>query len=876
MLNFVDRLTPLPKLSKIFGGLFIAFVCFPSFLHAQCPVLTNITRSDARCGEINGFISFDFENNLSQTHIEFSLDGGVSYPLQVPTADQFAIFESLSSGTYEIFTRWADGSCVTDLGVVVLGDQPPPVVAVTTEDYICGADTGRIDFAFGLVSGRESIEFSLDSGITYPFFVSTDRGGLSIDSLAPGTYDLFARWGNQDCPTSLGSVTLSAVNGNPPEVTVQDFNNDCINGDDDLALTMYFDEEPSQSSISFSLDGGENYPYNVPDDSDSLRIDPIDPGTYQLFTRWGDENCEEEIGYYAVGVPPSITVKANNASCGFTKGSITFFYPEYVNKNQIQFSVDSGLTYTHSGPAINGNTTYINLEVGTYHVFARWSDGTCPIDLGEYTIVISNGGQPNVSVATSEAACGPGSGMIAFSFPTHPSRPDIQFSIDGGNTFPYTRDVDDSPLLLHNINPGTYGLVARWGNGDCPINLGTFTLSDNSRDLPEAIVVNRAENCRTFGRNITFAFQDNPTESTLEFSNDGGLTYPLRVNDDTETATFINLDPGTYHLFVRWGDGLCPVDLGEWTVGNDESFTLPPEATYQSSNPTCINNDGSVTVYMEDSPDQDSLEVFLAGDLVNYIKAGDDQDSVVFSGLSEGDYTLSIQWADSSCPINLGLIQLTTEEDAGSPVVSTSFEAPTCWGRPGSISFSFEDDPDHDTLEVSFNGGLSYPLIFADDQGSVTFSGFESGTYDLFARWRGGSCQIALGEVVLSDSASYPAISYTKLLPSCESPFGGVRFEFSPSSDQTEIQFSLDNGLTYFSPVSDTVGEVTYSNLDYQAYQLWGRWGDGSCAVSIGTVDFSQDRPEPIASFLVSPPSCEASDGSIQFQFDAHSPLYPD
>ncbi len=871
MSDLVKRPTPLLKFFQTFGGLFLLVFFFPSHLDAQCPVFTNITRSDARCGEINGFVSFEFENDPAQSSIAFSLDGGISYPLQVSTSEQFAIFEGLAPGTYELFTRWSDGSCTTDLGVVVIGDQPPPVVAVASEDYACGADTGRIDFSFGQVSGRESIEFSLDSGLTYPFFAPTDQGTVSIGNLAPGTYELFARWGNQDCPTSLGPITLSDVNGNPPKVTVQDFNNDCVGGDDDLALTMYFDDEPSQSIISFSLDGAENYDYNVADDSDSLRIDPINPGTYDIFTRWGDENCEEDLGVYAVGVPPSITVKSNNASCGFTKGSITFFYPEYVNKNQIQFSVDSGLSYTHSAPAINGNTTYTNLDVGTYHVFARWSDGTCPIDLGEYTIVISNGGQPNVSISTSEAICGPGSGAISFTFPTHPSRTSIQFSIDGGNSFPFTQSIEESPFLLSNVNPGTYSLVARWGNGDCPINLGSFTISGGSRALPEAIVVNRAENCRTFGRDITFAFEDDPSQSTLEFSNDGGLTFPLRVNDDTETATFINLDPGTYHLFVRWGDGLCPVDLGEWTVGNDEDATLPPTATYQSTNPTCINNDGSVAVYFDDSPDQDTLEFTLIGENVSRIRAGDDQDSVVFVGLSEGAYRLSVQWGDSTCPINLGLVTLGTDGDAGFPSISTSYEAPTCWGSPGSLSFSFSDNPEHDTLEVSFNGGLSYPLIFADDQGSITFSGFESGSYDLYARWSGGSCPISLGQLELSDSASYPEISYSKILPTCESPLGAITFQFSPSSDHEDIQFSLDNGSTYFAPVSDEIGEITYSNLGYQAYPVWGRWGDGSCPKFLGTVDFSQDSPEPSVDFVVSPPSCEASDGSIQFQFDAHN-----
>ncbi|MEM6630131.1 MAG: SdrD B-like domain-containing protein [Bacteroidota bacterium] len=832
--------------------------------------MTNITRSDAKCGDSNGFLSFEFENNPSQPVIEFSLDGGSTYSLQVATSNQFAIFENLSPGVYDIYTRWQDGSCETNLGVVTLGDQPPPVAVVTADDYICGADTGRIIFTFVETEGRASIEFSLDSGATYPLFAEIGAGIASFDSLAPGTYNLFTRWGNQDCPTSLGAVTLTDNLGSEPDVEVVDHNNECEENPDNLAFTFKFEDEPLQSSISFSLDGGANYTFNVPDNSDSLRIEDLDPGTYEIFTKWGDGNCEEDLGLYAMGIPPQVTVKANNASCGFTVGSITFFYPAYVNKENIQFSVDGGESYSHSGPVSRENTTYTNLEVGTYHVFARWSDGTCPIDLGEHTIVISNGGKPNVSVNTFSATCGEGSGVLEFTFPTHPTRTSIQFSIDGGATYPFTNSTDDGSRIIHNISPGVYNLFARWGDESCPVDLGFHSISSGVRDLPFAIILNRSEECKVRGRNITFAFENTPGQSTLEFSNDGGNTYPLRVNDDTETATFINLDPGTYHLYVRWGDGLCPVDLGMVTISSDEDAIDPPQATYTFINPSCNNNDGSISIFFDDFVDQDSIEFRLEGtdNSTYFLGARDTEDSVVFENLPADAYSLSASWGNGFCPVNLGLIPLQINVgDSGFPGVTISSTDPSCTGEQGSITFNFQDNPEEDTIEFSFNGGISYPLVVPDNSGSVTLTGFESGNYDLFARWGDGSCPTQIGVVELTDTASFPNATFSFRLPRCGDAFGEISFHFSDSPDQDLIQFSLDNGASY-DAIPDNLEKITYSNLDLKSYPLWVRWGDGSCPVFLGSVDFTISNPAPEASFAIVLPSCENNNGQIRLNFE--------
>ena len=71
-----------------------------------------------------------------------------------------------------------------------------------------------------------------------------------------------------------------------------------------------------------------------------------------------------------------------NASCGLDNGEITFSFNDNPDQTDIEFSLDGGSTYELSVPDNSGSVTYSGLATGTYSLSARWSDGTCPIDLG--------------------------------------------------------------------------------------------------------------------------------------------------------------------------------------------------------------------------------------------------------------------------------------------------------------------------------------------------------------------------------------------------------------------------------------------------------------------------------------------------------------
>ncbi|MEO0339129.1 MAG: hypothetical protein AAF242_07930, partial [Bacteroidota bacterium] len=108
--------------------------------------------------------------------------------------------------------------------------------------------------------------------------------------------------------------------------------------------------------------------------------------------------------------------------------------------------------------------------------------------------VLSN---PEVTVSKEDATCQEANGSVTFSYPNNPDRGGIEFSFDGGNT--YTEVSEDiGSFTFANLASGTYDLVVRWGNTECPVDLPDVTVGNSP--LP-TVSANDGEICE--GENIT-------------------------------------------------------------------------------------------------------------------------------------------------------------------------------------------------------------------------------------------------------------------------------------------------------------------------------------------------------------------------------------
>ena len=111
------------------------------------------------------------------------------------------------------YTIAANGSCSETTDNVNFTVRSFPNVSTSNTNVTCnGADDGSITFNFiDNDGGRTHIEFSLNGNVeaNYLAQIVDTAGSITYSNLAPGTYDVWTRWGNNDHPTDLGSITIT-------------------------------------------------------------------------------------------------------------------------------------------------------------------------------------------------------------------------------------------------------------------------------------------------------------------------------------------------------------------------------------------------------------------------------------------------------------------------------------------------------------------------------------------------------------------------------------------------------------------------------------------------------------------------------------------
>ncbi|MED5507524.1 MAG: di-heme oxidoredictase family protein [Planctomycetota bacterium] len=95
-------------------------------------------------------------------------------------------------------------------------------------------------------------------------------------------------------------------NGTPNPFATFAWDDESLAGVRDGAITFTFEDAPGRSSIEFSLDGGANYQHQAPDADGLLRVSGLQPGGYQVWSRWGGGDCPMYLGLadIADGPPP--------------------------------------------------------------------------------------------------------------------------------------------------------------------------------------------------------------------------------------------------------------------------------------------------------------------------------------------------------------------------------------------------------------------------------------------------------------------------------------------------------------------------------------------------------------------------------------------
>lgn len=81
--------------------------------------------------------------------------------------------------------------------------------------------------------------------------------------------------------------------------------------------------------------------------------------------------------------------------------------------------------------------------------------------------------------------------------------------------------------------------------------------------------------------------------------------------------------------------------------------------------------------------------------------------------------------------------------------INVSFTNPTCPNNNGAITVTFADISDRSQIQLSLNGGNSYPVTVNDNTGSYTFTGLSNGQYEIAARYANNVCEFNVAHMLL-------------------------------------------------------------------------------------------------------------------------------
>ena len=373
------------------------------------------------CGTMDGSLTMSASGGLPP--YMYSINDGVNY-------QNSDFFSNLSSGSYNLFVKDANGCVTTSYG----GPGIPFSMAESYDNYssyhigsgcqitlnisatslaTCGKN-GFIQF-FEARGGTPPYEYSLD-GIS--FATNTD---LSYHFLAPGRYTIYVR----DAKDIITSTTVDLIDHCQVALTAGQAT--CHKNDGTITVENGNGIPP----FSYSIDGINFQSGNV--------FSGLHAGTYSVIVK--DLNNQTSAGSVSVIENcPLINAVENDASCNQADGIITVTGDQ--GSAPYQYSIDG--THFQSG------NVFTNLPPATYMLTIKDAMGT--IDTTSVTI---KNNCPVITIYVTDAICDNNNGKIisAGSQGTAP----YQYSLDGINFQPGD--------IFSGLAPATYTVSMRDANG---------------------------------------------------------------------------------------------------------------------------------------------------------------------------------------------------------------------------------------------------------------------------------------------------------------------------------------------------------------------------------------------------------------------------
>lgn len=344
-------------------------------------------------GQDVGTLSFNSNGAWVGSYVTTSIDVNIPSGASFQIINQGGVDQALNVDYLNFIDN--DGGSGTE---PCTGNDIPNASVTKTDESSQGANNGSITFTFSDASNRSNIEFSIDGGNTYPYNVPDNAGSTTVSNLAPDTYNLFVRWGNNECAQSLNSVTIASGDATPPGGTtgsylepstgekmifigqdllsVSDYINDCQNCPTPTGIATYV-------NLSNVLLSGDNGALGWTQNDQPLGFD-IDWGGGPLNAHSaavGFSDSAVQIGLYLVG-------ETDNIAGGGRDAEVRQMADFFKSLNNTAFYLRVGYEFDgnwngYPGPSyINAYRRIVDIlrAEGVTNVAYVWQSSTSPID----------------------------------------------------------------------------------------------------------------------------------------------------------------------------------------------------------------------------------------------------------------------------------------------------------------------------------------------------------------------------------------------------------------------------------------------------------------------------------------------------------------
>lgn len=751
------------------------------------PLAATATKTDATCMGNDGTITVvNPENAVSGTY-EFAVSTALpttGLPLQWQSEGEF---EKLSPDTFLVWIRDSlYKTCELMINTLIIKETTPLAAAFDTLHVTCyGGSNGSIKVT-NPVGGSGRFEYALLSNPNDTLWTSN----VGFTDLRMGEYELLMR----DSMSTACLITVATIQIKQPDqlkATPVPIHVTCHGGMGGIQFTgVSGGNGPAEFSVN-GVDWSKN------------EIDSLVAATYTIQMRDSrDTSCIVSLGTLIIDQPDKIlaTLDAGSVSCyGGIDGRLTVGLP--VNGTApYSFSKDGGATW-------QTDFDFPNLTAGTYSIQVK-DDKDCIAILDSVKV-----GQPQQLVATlvvtRETVTGENDGTITVDSYSGGSG-EYQFSLD--------KEKWRTITLFDSLAPGEYIV---------------WTLDANTLDcmVSDTIIVPSAGT-------IAFKFTVDPvkcfgeSDGVITFTEMTGATdYEYSVDGGTNWYTnpvFDKLAAKDYQLMVRSVED-------ETKVSETVKATVDqPERMVAIINKIAESNSGLGNA---------SIEIqSIKGGSGGYqfrLNGGAWGDSLRFSGLTEGSYTIGIK-DKNDCPMDT----IISIPKAGSLTATVEPTHLLCYGVPiGTLTFSGSGAT---SFQYSIDGGNTW-------SDSAKFTGLAAGDYTPQMRDAANTSNFVKLPKVTIKQPDDIQVGYSDYSPPlCAGGSGKVTI--TAKGGTPPYKFTRSGGIL---PDTGTTGTFSITPGSYKFYVE----DKNGCKDS---TDFFIKAPDSIlAAAVVTSPGCFGEEGTV-------------